>query len=308
MDGTIRTLLLLGLALLVSEAHPVSLKAKTSIRSLPALVRTLTKGYGASREKMRSNAGLGFLRIEDGPESLLNDIREGETIEVDELRQPSSWDEYKAFVAETGGPSVAEENANEQLFETAPVETSYGLNVLWLEKNIAIAVDEIYPGNKRIPLTTFHLWPQTDAWEDIKSLLEKKSWISERDTINVLNQATEAINYWQEQHSAADARGNFPEMIVRGTEQAEGTSMDAENILSEMSEDSETQKVDTSAIPRITLKQAAGFEDLLPNMPWYRDPEAEGPWDKDAGVWKDVSIKSIEELHASVPQKMPGQK
>ncbi|GAB5371523.1 hypothetical protein AAMO2058_001587100 [Amorphochlora amoebiformis] len=249
-----------------------------------------------------------FLPASMDYDALTNDLKEGETLDTMALEQPSSWDEYRMFMQETGGPAPPEENQGEKVLETAPVETKYGLNVLWLEKNIALAVDEIYPGNKRIPLTSFHLWPATDAWEDIKGLLETKSWISERDTINVLNDATEIITYWQESHTTAEAREKFPEFFIRGTEQSEGNVMEGADVESLMSADGDVKAIDTSAIPRISLKEAAGFEALLASQKWYRDPEAEGPWDADSGIWKDVSIKTVEDLQKSVPQKMPGQK
>eukprot|EP00471_Norrisiella_sphaerica_P004600 CAMPEP_0184488210 /NCGR_PEP_ID=MMETSP0113_2-20130426/10594_1 /TAXON_ID=91329 /ORGANISM="Norrisiella sphaerica, Strain BC52" /LENGTH=327 /DNA_ID=CAMNT_0026870713 /DNA_START=17 /DNA_END=1000 /DNA_ORIENTATION=+ len=275
---------------------------------VPSPHQLTRRGFSPKRgANLRGCGSLGFLNIDSGVESLLSDLREGETIDNKELAQPANWDQYKAFVAETGGPTLEDEGVSD-IMVTAPVDTSYGLNVLWLEKNIAIAVDEIYPGNKRIPLTTFHLWPQTDAWEDIKGILESKSWIAERDIINVLNQATEIINFWQEQHSTEDARENFKDVVIRGTEQAEGSIMEVDAVDSLLSADNEENTKDFSAIPKISLKQAAGFEDLMAGQTWYRDPEVEGPWDADSGVWKDVSIKTVEQLQASVPQKMPGAK
>jgi len=168
-------------------------------------------------------------------------------------------------------------------------------------------VDEIFPGEKRIPLTTFHLWPQTDAWEDLKALMEKKPWIPEREMINVLNQATEVINFWQESHSTAEAKEQFPGMSIFGTEQIEGDSMDGGMIGELMADDVEGAK-DTSAIPRAMLTDSPLHDALLTELPWYRDPNTEGPWDANSGKWKDVSIKTIEDLQKSVPQKMPGMK
>eukprot|EP00472_Partenskyella_glossopodia_P004186 CAMPEP_0197535350 /NCGR_PEP_ID=MMETSP1318-20131121/50241_1 /TAXON_ID=552666 /ORGANISM="Partenskyella glossopodia, Strain RCC365" /LENGTH=327 /DNA_ID=CAMNT_0043092897 /DNA_START=52 /DNA_END=1035 /DNA_ORIENTATION=+ len=260
-------------------------------------------GQRANMMNLQTNAALGFLDLDKDLSVLMNDLREGETVEARELEQPNNWDEYNLFVSQTGGPKM-EESETPEVMETAPIETTYGLNVLWLEKNIAIAVDEIYPGAKRIPLTTFHLWPQTDAWEDIKSLMEQKSWIKERDMINVLNQATEIINFWQDEKTTADAREKFPDVLIRGTEQAEGTVMDLENVDGLEDGDADGAK-DTSAVPRIGLKQAPGFEALFSELSWYRDPELEGPWD-DTGKWKDVSITTLEQLQAAVPQKMPG--
>jgi len=244
-----------------------------------------------------------FLPPELNTDSLLTDIKEGEVIDTVNLRQPSDWEEYRMFVDQTGGPASIEEGEGEAVVKSAPIETQYGLNVLWLEKNIALGVDEIYPQGQRVPLTSFHLWPATDAWEDIKSLLESKAWISERDTINLLNEATEIITFWQESHSTGEAREKFPQLFIRGTEQIEGSNMDQSAVGILMADEEGQEGIDTSAIPAISLKSAPGFADLLGGKSWYRDPETEGPWDKESGKWKDVSIQTLEELHKSVPQK-----
>jgi hypothetical protein len=102
----------------------------------------------------------------------------------------------------------------------------YALNFLWLEKNIAVAVDQVvtqvrqlskssFPcellllclgqrpcpllsphastntstgsedvvgvmQTQRSPLTEYFFWPRKDAWEELKSCLEGKPWVSER--------------------------------------------------------------------------------------------------------------------------------
>lgn len=95
----------------------------------------------------------------------------------------------------------------------------FTLKILWLENNIAIAIDQII-GKGTSPLTPYFFWPRNDAWEYLKSELESKPWISETNKINLLNQATEIINYWQEEgqkNSLLKVQEKFPNFIFSGS-------------------------------------------------------------------------------------------
>ncbi|GAA0166255.1 ribosomal protein [Lithospermum erythrorhizon] len=72
------------------------------------------------------------------------------------------------------------------------------LKFIWMEKNIGIALDQVIPGQGTIPLSPYYFWPRKDAWEELKVMLESKPWISHGQMVNLLNQATEIINLWQE--------------------------------------------------------------------------------------------------------------
>jgi 30S ribosomal protein 3 len=99
------------------------------------------------------------------------------------------------------------------------IDSRFVLKVVWLEKNVALAVD--YVISKGIsPLTPYYFWPRTDAWQELKDELDQKNWITDNEKIELLNQATEVINFWQENSKKVtmfQAQEKFPAVVFSGT-------------------------------------------------------------------------------------------
>lgn len=97
--------------------------------------------------------------------------------------------------------------------------SKFTLRILWLDNNIGLAVDYVI-GKSFSPLTSYFFWPRNDAWNQLKTELESKPWISEIDKIELLNKATEVMNYWQDavkSKSLEVAQNKFPELIFSGS-------------------------------------------------------------------------------------------
>nr|QCI05047.1 Plastid-specific 30S ribosomal protein 3 [Callithamnion tetricum] len=95
----------------------------------------------------------------------------------------------------------------------------FTLKILWLDNNVAIAIDHIV-GTTSSPLTAYFFWPRNDAWEQLKSELDSKPWITEEQKVDLLNKTTEIINFWQDKgtnKSIKQAQQNFPEFIFAGS-------------------------------------------------------------------------------------------
>lgn len=118
-------------------------------------------------------------------------------------KQESQYRERKAiFDAEIG------------TLEDAP-QPRFLLKALFLDRDIAISVNQVV-GKGTSPLTSYFFWPRNDAWEQLKVELESKSWISDEEIVELLNTATNLINYWQDggrNRSIKVAQERFPNVL-----------------------------------------------------------------------------------------------
>ncbi|KAL4430565.1 hypothetical protein ABPG77_005805 [Micractinium sp. CCAP 211/92] len=129
-------------------------------------------------------------------------------------------EEFADDVDEVPSSTFAEKLAKLQAAEGVPATPAeFALNFLWLDKNIAVAVDQVFGQGQRSPVTEYFFWPRKDAWEELKAALDARSWIGEREKVLLLNQCTEVINYWQDEnkHSLDQAREKFPNCKFSGS-------------------------------------------------------------------------------------------
>merc|ERR1719313_3203697 len=93
-------------------------------------------------------------------------------------------------------------------------ESTFQLKFVWGSDTLAFAVDQVLGRGNSSPLTEYFFWPQDDAWENLKAVLESKDWIPASEEISMLNRVTEVINFWtpaegEEQKSTDQAKAKF---------------------------------------------------------------------------------------------------
>jgi len=74
------------------------------------------------------------------------------------------------------------------------------LKIIWFNEFLGLAIDQIFEKHT-YPLTSYYIWPRTDAWEQLKLELNSRKWLSKEEKIKILNNVTEITNYWHENRS-----------------------------------------------------------------------------------------------------------
>ena len=90
------------------------------------------------------------------------------------------------------------------------------LKLVWQEQFLGLSLNQIID-NHSIPITSYFIWPKTDAWEQLKFELDSKPWLQEAEKVMVLNNITRIMNQWREKRSISqltDIEMRFSATIV----------------------------------------------------------------------------------------------
>nr|ADJ57449.1 hypothetical chloroplast RF65 [uncultured prymnesiophyte C19847] len=90
------------------------------------------------------------------------------------------------------------------------------LKLVWQEQFLGLSLNQIID-NHSIPMTSYFIWPKTDAWEQLKFELDSKPWLQEAEKVMVLNNITRLMNQWREKRSISqltDIEMRFSATIV----------------------------------------------------------------------------------------------
>lgn len=89
------------------------------------------------------------------------------------------------------------------------------LHVLWLDSSLGLAINQ---GTEKglFPLTPYYFWPISEAWEQIKSELESKSWVPQEERVKLLNLVVEVMNQWQKSRFNSGGSSDIRELNFLG--------------------------------------------------------------------------------------------
>ena len=79
----------------------------------------------------------------------------------------------RVIVVKAEEEALSSLDASEELGAVGEGVSFFRLSFLWLDKNIAVSVDQVTKkAGAATPITEFFFWPRRDAWEELKDCLE----------------------------------------------------------------------------------------------------------------------------------------
>ena len=87
------------------------------------------------------------------------------------------------------------------------------LQILWLNDSLGFCINCQTPKGI-IPLTSYYFWPISEAWEQLRFELDSKSWILEKERIEILNQIVDIMNDWQQARLSPKSNGILDQSLV----------------------------------------------------------------------------------------------
>ena len=85
------------------------------------------------------------------------------------------------------------------------------LNVIWVKNFLGFAVDQTIEKTS-YPLTSYYIWPRTEAWEQLKLELDSKSWLNAEEKIQILNLVSSIMGYWRQNRDGNTPIKEFPDI------------------------------------------------------------------------------------------------
>ena len=79
------------------------------------------------------------------------------------------------------------------------------LRVLWFRDFLGLGINQVTL-EQQYPITSYYFWPRTEAWEQLKSELDSKTWLSKTEKVEILNLTTDIINYWRQYRNTENSQ------------------------------------------------------------------------------------------------------
>ena len=79
------------------------------------------------------------------------------------------------------------------------------LRVLWFRDFLGLGINQVTL-EQQYPITSYYFWPRTEAWEQLKSELDSKTWLSKTEKVEILNLTTDIINHWRQYRNTENSQ------------------------------------------------------------------------------------------------------